>query len=134
MTDGRKQLIAIIDDDDSVSDPIRMLLELHGWEAKPYRSCEDFLNDLNMDNPPACLILDLHFPGMNGVELQQSLSNKNIAIPTIVLTARPDGPLAPLSLKAGALEVVTKPIKGHQLVQKIKAVINVENSSLPERE
>jgi two-component system response regulator FixJ len=61
---------------------------------------------------------------MSGVGLQQSLLERGITIPTIVLTARPDGSLARSSVEAGALEIVTKPVEGDQLIEKIEAAIN----------
>ena len=124
MTNRHNPRIVVIDDDDSVSEPIRMLIELQGWEAKSYHSCEAFLADLDTDNPPSCMILDLYFPRMSGVELQQSLIGKDISVPTIVLTARPDGLLARSSIEAGALEIVTKPVEGDQLIEKIEAAIS----------
>ena len=124
MTNRHNPRIVVIDDDDSVSEPIRMLIEMHGWEARSYHSCEAFLADLDTDNPPSCMILDLYFPRMSGVDLQQSLVGKDISIPTIVLTARPDGSLARSSIEAGALEIVTKPVEGDQLIEKIEAAID----------
>jgi two-component system response regulator FixJ len=124
MADQHIPRIVVIDDDDSVSEPIRMLMEAHGWEAKTYHSCEAFLADLDADDPPSCMILDLFFPRMTGVELQQCLVGKGITIPTIVLTARPDGSLALASSKAGALEIITKPVEGDQLIDKVEAAIN----------
>ncbi len=124
MTDRHKPRIVVIDDDDSVSEPIRMLIEMHGWEAKSYHSCEAFLTDFDTDDPPSCMILDLYFPRMTGVELQRSLVEKGITIPTIVLTARPDGSLAQSSVEAGALEVITKPVASDQLIEKIEAALN----------
>ena len=124
MANRHKPRIVVIDDDDSVSEPIRMLIELRGWKAKSYHSCEAFLADLDTDNPPSCMILDLYFPRMSGVGLQRSLLEKGITIPTIVLTARPDGSLALSSVEAGALEIITKPVDGDQLIEKIEAAIN----------
>jgi len=124
MTDRHNPRIVVIDDDDSVSEPIRMLIELQGWEAKSYHSCESFLADFDTDDPPSCMILDLYFPRMTGVDLQWSLVEKGITIPTIVLTARPDGSLALSSVEAGALEVITKPVAGDQLIEKIEAALN----------
>ena len=124
MTNQHNPRIVVIDDDDSVSEPIRMLVELRGWEAKSYHSCEAFLADFDTDNPPSCMILDLYFPRMSGAQLQQSLVEKGIRIPTIVLTARPDGSVAQSSIEAGALEIITKPVDGNQLIEKIEAAIN----------
>ena len=124
MTNQHNPRIVVIDDDDSVSEPIRMLVELRGWEAKSYHSCEAFLADFDTDNLPSCMILDLYFPRMSGVELQQSLVEKGITIPTIVLTARPYGSVALSSIEAGALEIITKPVEGNQLIEKVEAAIN----------
>ena len=124
MTNQHNSRIVVIDDDDCVSEPIRMLMELHGWEARSYHSCEAFLADFDSDNPPSCMILDLYFPRMSGAELQRSLVGKDITIPTIVLTARPYGSLAISSIEAGALEIITKPVEGDQLIEKIEAAIN----------
>ena len=124
MTNQHNPRIVVIDDDDSVSEPIRMLVELRGWEAKSYHSCEAFLADFDTDNPPSCMILDLYFPRMSGAQLQQSLVEKGITIPTIVLTARPYGSVALSSIEAGALEIITKPVEGNQLIEKVEAAIN----------
>ena len=123
MADSRTLSIAVVDDDDSVSDPIRILIEMHGWQAKTYRSCESFLAEMQPGTLPDCLILDLRFPRMSGVELQQQLTKSGLNIPTIVLTAHPDGPLAIAALTAGALEVVTKPISSDQLIRKIGVAV-----------
>ena len=124
MANQHNSRIVVIDDDDSISEPIRMLIEMHGWEASSYHSCEAFLADVDTDNPPSCMILDLYFPRMSGAELQRSLVGKGITIPTIVLTARPYGLLALSSIEAGALEIITKPVAGDQLIEKIEAAIN----------
>ena len=124
MTNPHNPHIVVIDDDDTVSEPIRMLIELHGWEASSYHSCEDFLADFDTGSPPSCMILDLYFPQMSGLDLQRSLIGKGITIPTIVLSARPDGSLAQSSIEAGALEIITKPVAGDQLIEKIEAAIN----------
>jgi len=130
MTGPHKPRVVVIDDDDLVSDPIRMLVELQGWSAISYKSCEAFLADFDIDDAPACMILDLYFPKMNGVELQRQLTQLGTHIPTIVLTARPDGPLAASALKAGAREIITKPVDGDELIDKIKtALASRENST-----
>ena len=128
MADSPTLSIAVVDDDDSVSDPIRMLIEMHGWQARTYRSCESFLAEMRPGALPDCLILDLRFPKMSGVELQRQLTKSGLNIPTIVLTAHPDGPLAIAALTAGALEVVTKPVSSDQLIRKIGSAVSTASS------
>lgn len=124
MIKPRNPRIVVIDDDDSVSDAIRMLVELQGWTAISYRSCEGFLAEFSVDDPPSCIILDLHFPKMNGTQLQRQLTQSGVRVPTIVLTARPDSPLAASALQAGAREIITKPVDGDELIQKITSALD----------
>ena len=128
MTDSHKLSVAVVDDDDSVSDPIRILIEMHGWRAKTYQSCESFLAEMRRSALPDCLVLDLRFPQMSGVELQRNLTKSGMNIPTIVLTAHPDGPLAKSALTAGALEIVTKPVSSDQLIAKIRIAVSTASS------
>ena len=130
MANSRTLSIAVVDDDDSVSDPIRMLIEMHGWQARTYRSCESFLAEMQRSTLPDCLILDLRFPRMSGVELLRRLTKSGLNIPTIVLTAHPNGPLAIAAITAGALEVATKPISSDQLLSKISIAVSTASSQV----
>lgn len=129
MTDSRTPRIVVIDDDDTVSDAIQLLMQLRGWEAKRYRSCEDFIDQFDKDEPPACMILDLYFKGMSGVELQQFLAEQGVQIPTIVLTAWPDKALSRQAVEAGAIEVFTKPVSSDRLLQAVESVISSSSES-----
>ena len=124
MTKKQMLSIAVVDDDDSVSEPIQILIEMNGWQANTYTSCEAFLDDLQPDSPPDCLVLDLQFPRMNGVELQRTLKRKGLQIPTIVLTAHPDGALAASAVREGALEITTKPVSSDELIKKIGIAVS----------
>lgn len=128
MSKANAPRIVVIDDDDYVSDPIRMLAELQGWAATSYKSCETFLADFDVSDPPACIVLDLHFPKMSGVELLQQLRDLDQRIPVIVLTAHPDGPLIGPAQKAGATEILTKPVDGDELVARICAALAGDDS------
>lgn len=129
MTDSRTPRIVVIDDDDTVSDAIQLLMQLRGWEAKRYRSCEDFIDQFDQEEPPACMILDLYFKGMSGVELQQYLAEQGVQIPTIVLTAWPDKALSRQAVEAGAIEVFTKPVSSDRLLQAVESVISSSSES-----
>jgi FixJ family two-component response regulator len=128
MVNSRTLSVAVVDNDDSVSDPIRILIEMHGWQAQTYKTCESFLAEMRRSTLPDCLVLDLQFPQMSGVELQRNLTKSGMNIPTIVLTAHPDGPLAMSALTAGALEIVTKPVSSDQLIAKIRTAVSTASS------
>ena len=124
MSDADQTRIVVIDDDDSISDAIRLLMEQNGWEATTYRSCEAFIDEFDRNDPPNCMILDLHFSGMSGVDLQRCLAREGMTIPTIVLTAWPDSELSSLAAEAGAIEVITKPASSDQLFRAIENAIS----------
>jgi FixJ family two-component response regulator len=130
MVNSRTLSVAVVDNDDSVSDPIRILIEMHGWQAQTYKTCESFLAEMRRTTLPDCLILDLRFPRMSGVELLRQLTKNGLNIPTIVLTAHPDSPLAIAALTAGALEVVTKPISSDELISKIRLAVSTASSQV----
>jgi FixJ family two-component response regulator len=80
------QSIAIVDDDVPVLKALERLLRGRGFEVCTYRSAPEFLDGLPAARPD-CLIVDLHMPEMTGLELHQNLAQRNIRIPTIVITA-----------------------------------------------
>ena len=81
--------IAIVDDDAAVLRGLRRLLRSRAFRVNTYGSGQEFLAALP-DGLPECLIVDLQMPEMNGLELQQHLIRKGIAIPTILITAHGD--------------------------------------------
>ena len=105
ITDGQR--IAIIEDDLAVADA----------------TAESFISTLDDADAPGCIILDLHLPGMSGVDVLHTLSDRNQSIPAIVLTAHPDGPLTMPAFKAGIVALYTKPISSEVLIGSIKRAI-----------
>src|SRR5205085_10071348 len=99
----RKSLVFIIDDDKSIRDAIATLLASVGLEARSYASAQDFLREAaetSVDRP-ACLVLDVRMPGMNGLELQRELELKLRKIPIIFISAHLDMPQTVRAMKAG---------------------------------
>lgn len=114
-----KTRVFIVDDDPAVRSAIKLLIQVFGFAAESYGSAEAFLNAYQPDQP-GCLILDLHMPKMNGVELQQQLAARGVSIPTVIITATPDDPLVFLAREAGALAVLPKPIRAEELQRSIE--------------
>ena len=65
--------ISVVDDDESVGEAIKSLLDSLGFRVEVFNSAEDFLNSARLTDT-ACLIADVRMPGMNGLELQRSLN------------------------------------------------------------
>src|SRR6516164_1912066 len=86
---SNRTLICIVDDDEPYRDSTRKLIMLLGYTVEAFASAVDFLRSRHLLDT-ACLVADVHMPGMTGVELHRHLVDAGYAIPTILVTAYPD--------------------------------------------
>jgi FixJ family two-component response regulator len=114
--------ISIVDDDASIREALGSLMRSVQLKADTFGSAEEFLASAQV-NDTACLILDLYLPGMNGFELQSYLHDAGIPIPIIFITAHADDAAREKALKAGAVELLGKPVRREPLFQAIRSVI-----------
>ncbi len=110
--------VYVVDDDDAVRDALTMMLEAAGHDAAAFSSGEDFLDACSTDMM-GCLILDLNMPGMDGLQLQEELKRQNIQIPIIFLSGQGTIPVSVRTIKAGAMDFLTKPTEGSVLLAKV---------------
>jgi two-component system response regulator FixJ len=112
-------MIFIIDDDGGARDSLRLLLECDGFEAREFASCEAFL-DAGGAADGDCLILDVHMPGMSGIELLETMRRGDSTLPVIVISGRMDAAIRKRALAAGALAVVEKPYRGKAVIDLVR--------------
>lgn len=110
-----KQRVFIVDDDPAICESLCNLIESAGLETMQFASAEEFLQACKPDMA-GCLVLDVRLPGMSGLELQSRLIKSGIAIPIIIMTAHGDIPMVRNAMKAGAVEFLTKPFQGEELL------------------
>ncbi|QDD88531.1 response regulator transcription factor [Pseudomonas oryzihabitans] len=111
-------LVHLVDDDASVRAALEDLLASVGLTTHSYVSAADFLDRARFD-VPACLVLDVRMPGMNGLDLQQELQRRELALPIIFITGHGDIPMSVRAMKQGALEFLTKPFRDQDLLDAI---------------
>jgi FixJ family two-component response regulator len=111
----KRPIIFVVDDDASVRDAISNLLESVGLRAMLFGSTEEFWKSTRPD-APACLVLDVRLPGVNGLEFQEMLSKNSVSIPIIFITAHGDVPMTSRAMKAGAIEFLMKPFQKEELL------------------
>lgn len=116
-------VVVIVDDDESVRLALEGLMKSAGFPALTFASSEEFLNSGQQPHT-ACLIADIHLPGISGLELQSRLYADNQKIPIIFITAHGDEKMRMRALRAGAVEFLSKPFDDDALVDSVRAAIN----------
>lgn len=111
--------IYVVEDDAAVLRSFCALLNAHGYATTPCASAENFLRVLDPGRK-ACLLLDMRLPGMSGLQLQSHLNEQGVSIPTVVVTAHGDVPIAVQSMRAGAIDFIEKPAKAEDILAAIK--------------
>ncbi len=114
--------IFVIDDDLSVCKGLSRLLHTCGYVTETYTSAADYLQREPFDGI-ACIILDLHMPQLNGMDLQKKLVAQNSTLPIIFLTAHGDLPLAVDAMKQGADDFLTKPVDEKILLDAVERAL-----------
>ena len=122
-----KNLISIIDDDESVRRTTTRLIESFGFRAAAFESAEKFLSSHQL-NDASCLIVDVRMPGMNGLQLQNQLAARGSRIPIIFITAYDDKESRQRAMQAGAVAFLGKPFTDEQLLQWIRSALCQEES------
>jgi two-component system, LuxR family, response regulator FixJ len=117
------QLVYIVDDDAAVRDSLCMLLESAGYTFRGFNAARSFLSDAEMDR--GCMVVDIRMPGMSGLELQEELARRNIALPVIVITGHGDVPLAVRAMAAGAVDFIEKPFDDQRMLDSIARALRI---------
>jgi FixJ family two-component response regulator len=115
-----KLLIAVVDDDAAIRKALRRLLSSADMNVATFDSGQAFLDSL-ANQAPDCPILDLHMPGISGLELLQGLSRIDVLVPTIVITAYDERAME--CLAAGAQVYLRKPVDDKVLLSAIESAI-----------
>jgi FixJ family two-component response regulator len=124
-TDDQEPVVLVVDDDESVREAIRDLLQSVGLRAALFRSAATFLQ-ADLPDAPCCIVLDVRLPGQSGLELQAEMAREDIRIPIIFLTGHGDVPMSVRALKAGAIDFLEKPFRDQDLLDAISAAIDID--------
>ena len=125
-------IVFVIDDDELIRDGIQSLIRSIGLRAETFASAHDFMQ-AKLPDAPACLVLDVRMPGLSGLDLQRQLSDAHIHIPIIFITGHGDIPMTVRAMKEGALEFLTKPVRGQDLLDAIQNAIALDRKLRKER-
>ena len=114
--------VYVVDDDASVRKALRRLMRSAGFEVLAFDSAEDFL-EFSRCGAPGCVVVDVQMPGMNGLDLQDQLTDAGSKLPLVFITAYEDDHVRARAMNAGATEFLQKPFDD-------KALLNAIHSAL----
>ena len=114
--------VFVIDDDASVRRSLGRLLRSAGHRAELFASADDFLRREPYEGV-GCLVLDVRLPGLNGLELQARLADRDEVMPVIFITGHGDIPTSVHAMKAGAADFLPKPVDDRALLEAIEQAL-----------
>lgn len=120
--DGARGGVCIVDDDDWVSDSLRVLLETYGFSVTSCRSGTEFLAD-RLAGHTGCLVIDQHMPGLEGLDVVAELRRRGNAIPTILITGRLDPGIAQRAARLRVIGILEKPFAVGSLIELIRRAV-----------
>jgi FixJ family two-component response regulator len=115
-------IVFVVDDDVSVRESLRDLLESVGLRVEVFESADAFLAS-RLPDVASCLVLDVRLPGRSGLEFQAELTKAGISLPIIFITGHGDIPMSVRAMKSGAVEFLTKPFRDQDLLEAVRAAI-----------
>jgi len=122
--DQISELIVIVDDDESMQESLRDLIESAGLLARCFGSAEEFLES-GLHRQAACLITDIRMPKVSGLELQARLKGEECNVPIIFITAHGDAGMRIQAMREGAVEFLAKPFDHQLLLKRVRAALEM---------
>jgi FixJ family two-component response regulator len=125
---GRNPVVYVVDDDPSVGTALERLIRSAGRDVRTFTSALDFLDCIDPD-APACLILDVNMPALNGLELQEVLAEKAIVLPIVFISGHGTVPMSVKAMKGGAVDFLPKPFNDEDLLNAISRAIEADRQA-----
>jgi FixJ family two-component response regulator len=125
--------VFVVDDDAAVRRALGRLLRSAGYEPETFACAEDFLKGSHFE-APGCILADIQLPGLNGLELQQTLADANRQLAIVFITGHGDVPMSVRAMKAGAVDFLSKPFDDEELLQAVAQALNKSRRERSEQE
>jgi FixJ family two-component response regulator len=124
-------IVFIVDDDTRIREALSELLASHGIQVAAFGSARDYMA---ADKPdvPACLVLDVELPDINGLDLQGQIAESDHP-PIVFITGHGDIPSSVRAIKHGAVDFLTKPFSDADLMAAIQAAITQDRAQRSDR-
>jgi FixJ family two-component response regulator len=123
-------LVAIVDDEEPIRKALGRLLRASGLLAECFATGQSFLDSIGTTRPD-CLILDLHMPGLGGLQVLEQLKSRQPLLPTIVITGHDEPENQDRCLAGGAAAYMRKPLDDQLLLNTIDQVVRGQTIPAP---
>jgi len=124
--------VFVVDDDPSVREALGVLIRSAGWQAEAFATARDFLA-LSRAGVPCCLVLDFSLPDIDGLDLQRRVAEQDRDMPIVFLTGYGDVQKVVRAMKAGAVDVLTKPFDSGMVLGAIADAIDLSRATMGEQ-
>ena len=125
-------IVSVIDDDVSVLKGMARLCRAWGFTVRPFTSGQQFLEHVRSESDEiGCVVLDVHLPGMSGLELQAELASAQLEIPIVFVTGAGDETLRSRALADGAVAFLEKPFDQAELLRAVHHALERRHTQLP---
>jgi FixJ family two-component response regulator len=115
-------VVFVMDDDANVRKSLELMIRREGWKCETSSSAQEFLSSPSA-RVPNCLVLDASFQGSSSLELQRRVAAEYPGTPIILIAGHIDVPSTVKAMKAGAIELFTKPLCEQALVESIREAL-----------
>ena len=113
-------MVYVVDDDAGVRKGMARLMASAGYRVETFETGRAYLQRAAVDEPwPACMLLDVNMPDLNGLDLQRELNNADSVLPIVFLSGQADVPMSVRAMKQGAADFITKPPEEKVLLEVI---------------
>jgi len=114
--------VIVIDDDQGVREALHGLFQSVGLAVETYGSVREFVDSKSPDRP-GCMVVDIRLPGQSGLDFQDALATAGENRPIILISGHADVPMSVRAMKAGAVAVLTKPVREQELLDAVQSAI-----------
>jgi FixJ family two-component response regulator len=112
--------VFLVDDDAAVRRALARLLRGRGVSVSTFATAEEFLTTVSPLTAPACLVVDLFMPGLDGLALQQLMHEWGLDMPVVFISGWGDVGSGVQAMKGGAIDFLQKPVVASDLLAAVQ--------------
>jgi FixJ family two-component response regulator len=117
-----RNIVLVVDDDPSTLKSVERLLRILGFDAELFESGEELLARADL-HAALCLLLDMHLPGLSGMQVRQRITGSAASLPVIFMTANDSDVVRKVALEAGCVAYLSKPFSSQKLASAVNAAV-----------